>query len=60
MKIIGATSNWKKKALCRRERLRNAAASIKFGMPLNAPALERPVTTHVKYFGKNGTQTELF
>jgi hypothetical protein len=30
-------------------------------MPLNAPAPERPDTTHVKFFGKNyGTQTELF
>ncbi len=61
MRTFGATSNWKKRDTSRRERLKNVAASIKFGMPLNAPAPERPDTTHVKFFGKNyGTQTELF
>jgi hypothetical protein len=43
-----------------KERQRSAAASIRFGMPLNAPAPVRPDFTPAKFFGKNGTQTELF
>jgi len=58
-KIFGATLRWKKKGKSQRERQQNAAASIRFGMPLNAPAPERPAFTPAKFFG-NGSQTELF
>jgi hypothetical protein len=59
MRTTGVTSKKKKKGQSRRARLLNVANSIKFGMPLSAPPLERPDTTHVKFFG-NGNQTELF
>ena len=59
MTIIMDTSKKKKKGQSRRERLLNVANCIKFGMPPSARPLERPDTTHVKFFG-NGNQTELF
>lgn len=60
MRTFGATSRLKKPAKSLRERQRSAAASIKFGMPLNVQVPERLAITHVKFFGKNGTETELF